>query len=84
MDKEDRHDRRRIPLQHLSDRGVNRQPGTGHSKRQFALLLVGLAAVALLLYAQIVWYTAVAGRGGWAAAEHPARTQQRWELSQLE
>jgi hypothetical protein len=22
MDKEDRHDRRRIPLQHLSDRGV--------------------------------------------------------------
>jgi hypothetical protein len=35
---------------------LNRQPGTGPlPKRQFALLLVGLAAVVLLLYAQIVW-----------------------------
>jgi hypothetical protein len=35
---------------------LNRHPSTRHlSTKQFALLLVGLAAVLLLLYAQIVW-----------------------------
>jgi hypothetical protein len=35
---------------------LNRQPGTGPlPRKQFALLLVGLVAVVLLLYAQIVW-----------------------------
>jgi hypothetical protein len=35
---------------------LNRQPGTGPlPSRQFALLLVGLVAVVLLVYAQIVW-----------------------------
>ncbi len=35
---------------------LNRQPGTGPlPRRQFALLMAGLAVVLLLLYAQIVW-----------------------------
>jgi hypothetical protein len=35
---------------------LNRQPGTGPlPRKQFALLMLGLAAVLLLLYAQIVW-----------------------------
>jgi hypothetical protein len=35
---------------------LNRQPGTGPlPRKQFVLLMLGLAAVLLLLYAQIVW-----------------------------
>jgi hypothetical protein len=41
MDKEDRHDRRRIPLQHLSDRGVESTARDGTATEKAVRLAAG-------------------------------------------
>jgi hypothetical protein len=54
--KESSHAEKAFGFSESTIKELNRQPGVGPlPKRQFALLLIGLAALLVLLYVQIVW-----------------------------